>query len=167
MAYEVAIDQLEKWRESVSAPDPFHSERDSASMHEKKYPASIFFAYLTLQVYVWKILIRISIWSLSHPEVDALHEAMEESGHAHDSATCSQNFHGNFTESARTYAPGIQVQFDDRALATALSGEDMHRAAQIHFLTLIDFSSHLSFEDLDEFWYSCEFFSFLGDLERC
>ncbi|UNI24521.1 hypothetical protein JDV02_010258 [Purpureocillium takamizusanense] len=159
------FDALNAWRSTIPVPEPFRSERLASLNHDADpYPASVYFAYLTLVVYVWRALLRPTVRSLPPPQiidVDQSLQQQEEEQHnqqgplLQDTGFLFEDFSWDFSD-----LPEIELHLADDVTDTSATVKELHQAAQTWAVNLVNFTWHMSSSDFGEFWYSWSSISF-------
>jgi len=149
------FDALNAWRATVPVPEPFRSERLANLNDADSYPASVYFAYLTLVVYVWRALLRPTVRSLPPPQIIDVDQPLQEhQGPLQDTGFLFEDFSWDFSD-----LPEIELHLEDDVTDTSATVKELHQAAQTWAVNLVNFTWHMSSSDFGEFWYSCTFTS--------
>ncbi|KAJ6439315.1 fungal specific transcription factor [Purpureocillium lavendulum] len=150
------FDALNAWRATIPVPEPFRSDKLANLNDADSYPASVYFAYLTLVVYVWRALLRPTVRSLPPPQIIDVDQPLQEAqGPLQDTGFLFEDFSWDFSE-----LPEIELHLEEDVTDTSATVKELHQAAQTWAGNLVNFTWHMSSSDFGEFWYSWSRISF-------
>lgn len=147
------FDDLNAWKTLSSAPEPFNSGYHS---EEHNYPTTVYFAYLTLGLYVWRALIRSAAISLPPPYVVESDEMPMPSLITEVDNVLLENFSVDLDAFPSINPEDIEWPSDDNDTNSNLLAKELYRAAQAWAMNLIDFVWHMALHKVDEFWHRCK-----------
>lgn len=145
------FDALNAWRATIPVAEPFRSERLASLSDSESYPASVYFAYLTLVVYVWRALLRPTVRSLPPPQIIDVDQPPQHHQPLQDTGFFFEDFSWDFSD-----LPEMELHLDEDVTDTSATVKELHQAAQTWAGNLVNFTWHMSSSDFGEFWYSCE-----------
>lgn len=148
------FDHLNAWRTVSSAPEPFNSQY---YLEERNYPTTVYFAYLTLGMYVWRALIRSAAASLPAPYVIESDETSIFSITPGDDNILPENFSVDLDTFPNIDPENIEWPSNDEETNSHILATELYRAAQAWASNLVDFVWNMALHRMDEFWYRCNF----------
>lgn len=143
--------QLKIWRERLPLGLNEHSLRETTLGVGSPYPATIYHAYLTLVVYVWRALLRTTVRSAEPPQVIHVEDPIAATGF-------DPTFIGDFGwgDLHRHYPEMDFRPSNSRQESSSTMVGELYEAALNCAGTVIEFVSKLACAAFSEFWYSCK-----------
>ena len=143
--------QLKVWRERLPLAMNDHSLRETTTGLGSLYPATIYHAYLTLIVYVWRALLRTTVRSAEPPQVIHVEDPIATTGF--DPA-----FIGDFGWGGlHRHHPEMDLRpINSREDSNSTMVGELYEAALNCADTVVEFVSKLACTAFSEFWYSCK-----------
>lgn len=126
---------LSNWREP----------QDSITESQSRYPATIYFAYLTLVACIWRAVLRATVRSSEPPQVIDIHDIAED---------CSLSME-DFTTDINPY-PEINFQPALNSQENGTLIQELYQASLNCATTIVEYSANLPLTAFSEFWYSCK-----------
>ena len=145
------FNRLRMWREQLPLLTNDHSLHETSMGVRSPYPATIYNAYLTLVVYVWRALIRTTVRSAEPPQVIHVEDPVA-------ATSVLPSFIGDFGwGNLHRHHPEMDLRpSDGREESSSTVVEELYEAALGCAETVVDFVSNLACAAFSEFWYSCK-----------
>lgn len=140
---------LSTWRESL----PQYTHHGCLSEGQSRYPASVYFAYLTLVACVWRAVLRATVASSDPPQVIDFHED--------ESAAAAADL-GSLSVEDVSFELNPYPEINFRSAGDADAGQDGTLMQELYEASLncasnaIQFSANLTMPAFSEFWHSCK-----------
>ena len=147
------FEDLNAWRATTSAPEPFRPEHHSETGN---YPITVYFAYLTLGLYVWRALLRSAAVSLPPAHIIEADEQPVESQSLQDDSVFLENLNIDLDTFPSIDLPDIEWHFNDNGSNSGMLAKELYQAAQAWASNLADFAWNISLHKLREFWHYCK-----------
>ncbi|OAA46814.1 fungal specific transcription factor [Metarhizium rileyi] len=143
------FDQLNAWRASIPALEPYKACLSTMRSDTTTYPTTVYFAHLTLVVYVWRALLRPTVRSLPPPPIIEMDQPLHETQPLQDPAFLFEDLSWDFSE-----LPEIELHLEEDVTETSATVKELHQAAQSCAGNLVNFTCQLTSSNFGEFWHS-------------
>lgn len=136
--------KLSHWRESLPK-DVTQLDQIAWDGRTTRYPATIYFAYLTLVACIWRGVLRATVHSSEPAQIIDINDLAEP---------CSMSME-DFTPDLTPY-PEMNFQIAQDSVDNSTLIQELYEASLNCASTIIDFSASMPMAALSEFWYSCK-----------
>lgn len=136
--------RLSHWRESLP-PEVTHSNHVNCNQKQARYPATVYFSYLTLVACIWRAVLRATVRSSEPAQIIDINDIPEPGSMSMD----------EFTPDLTQY-PEMNFQLAQDSEENGSLIQELYEASLNCASTIIDFSANMSMSAFSEFWHSCK-----------